>query len=399
MAGYLFTFSDEDMLKESLERGLYSTYVSRTWSVAVQSTLGDYVTMRDGDDAYFFCNRKIYGIGRIVDVFPGVTVAENFEGATSVVKVNLDFAREHGLTEKPVIKVTARNGNATYKVQRWVIMFEPAPYLFAEGVDMDDMLQSDPSAFREVRAFSNRSFIKIDDEESMAFKRAILRRNMGTLRSMEMKETIECDVEGTKGELTRKLGGRNAGLSIRDLMRERRERDGSCGTESVLEAGALWQLSKGDSDTVRVLGRWDYLSHQVHASPTKPVQYMDKMDIFAYRWTEGFAPIVGKYCVFELKRGTVAAEDLRQVLKYVDWCRSEYAGGDYSLISACLIGHDFDLRAIESEARSVWRNYTRGTRPAEPATWADLHLVSYEVEENGHIGFSEVMNFEEIPLP
>ena len=57
MAGYLFTFTDKDSLFQSIERGSYSTLMNPKWNDTVTSTLGDYVTMRPGDNVYFFSKR------------------------------------------------------------------------------------------------------------------------------------------------------------------------------------------------------------------------------------------------------------------------------------------------------------------------------------------------------
>ena len=53
----------------------------------------------------------------------------------------------------------------------------------------------------------------------------------------------------------------------------------------ALEAGILFQLTNKYEDTVNIFGSWDYLSHQVVASPFKPIDYMDKwifLDIHSY---------------------------------------------------------------------------------------------------------------------
>lgn len=59
--------------------------------------------------------------------------------------------------------------------------------VFAEGVDMDEVLSYRPSAFRMLRAFQNVTFIKIDDEENRALKECIylkIETNRGTLNTV-----------------------------------------------------------------------------------------------------------------------------------------------------------------------------------------------------------------------
>lgn len=51
--------------------------------------------------------------------------------------------------------------------------------------------------------------------------------------------------------------------------------------------------------------KYDYVTHQVIASPFKPLAYIDKMDIFAYRYLENFPDTekpIEKYMVIELKK-------------------------------------------------------------------------------------------------
>ncbi|MBQ9001380.1 MAG: hypothetical protein IJ087_05965, partial [Eggerthellaceae bacterium] len=176
MAGYLFTFGDEPSLFESIKRGSYSTLMNPKWNDTVASTLGDYVTMRPGDSVYFFSKRTIYGIGEIVAVTAETVAAETYEGASLKPKVEYAFINLNSIVENPV--VTTEGGE---KVKRWVITFKPSPHFFATGIDMDDLLLSDPKAFRSLRVFERRSFIKLDDEEDAAFKAALLRRNIKAL--------------------------------------------------------------------------------------------------------------------------------------------------------------------------------------------------------------------------
>lgn len=82
MAGYLFSFGDEDALFDSMSRGRYSTLMKAKWGPAHLPTLGDYATMRQGDRVYFFAKRMVYGIGVITDRVQGCTVLENREGVT-----------------------------------------------------------------------------------------------------------------------------------------------------------------------------------------------------------------------------------------------------------------------------------------------------------------------------
>lgn len=380
MAGYLFTFSGTESLFETMRRGSYTTLMNVTWGQASVSTLGDFATMRPGDSVYFFSKRMVYGIGRIVQVVPGVTVLENFEGSTG-----LTLSSEDDLPADPLLMETASG-----KVGRWVIAFEPDPYMLATGIDMDDLLASNPRAFRSLRVFWKRTFIKLDDDEDMAFRAAILRRNIDTLREPWNGGTLAVEYANEHARLREVIAGRRLAPDVQGLVERTRLADGKAKTEMTLEVALLQQLATHDEQTEAVFGGWDYLSHQVHASPAKAVDYMDKIDVFGYRWIAGYKPIVERYLVVELKRDMVVGNDLQQVMKYVDWVRSEYANGDYSQVSAFLVGHDFDMESVEGTLPTVERYSLSGYRPPVPYRWSDITLVEYSVDDDGHVSFRSV---------
>ena len=135
-------------------------------------------------------------------------------------------------------------------------------------------------------------------------------------------------------------------------------------------------------------GKWDYISHQVAASPFKPIEYMDKMDIFGYRYIEGFKTI-SKYLVIEIKKDTAKPDVIGQLMKYVDWISQEYAHGDYSMIEAYVVASDFPDDVIIEKNKHCIRNFSRGYRPTQPCTWSDCKLISYRFNKD-HLEFSEV---------
>lgn len=371
MAGYLFAFSDEEAMWSSINSLTYSTLMNPVWrNPTSPAALGDYVTMHAGDNVYFFSQRKIYGIGEIINVEPGRCVTENFEGATS--KEPVIWSE---VARGAKVNLVAPDG----RIGRWIVAFKPSPFFFSHGIDMDDLLSSRPTAFRALRAFWKKSFIKLDDEENEAFRAAILRGNLDELNDR-------------RGE-TYMLSSHEK-LAIGDypdvpgLLASSRKRDGSLSSEMLLEVGLLYQLTNYDPKTRQVFGRWDYLSHQVNASPFKPVDYMDHMDVFGYRWIEDYRPVIESYLVAELKKDEASISDVPQIMKYVDWVNDEYSHGDYSLIKAFLIA--FDFRASDDVSRASERDYVVGSHPATARKWNDLTLVKYYLREDGYIEFSMV---------
>lgn len=369
MAGYLLALEKESDVRLCVERGVYSTLMNPNWTGPTSATLGDYVTMRPGDNIYFFSHRRIYGIGEIEDLGGGKAVAENFPVATSGFTTTVSVAMAS--SQLP-------NLNSDAKVARWLVEFKPAPAFFKDGVDMDDMLSSNPQAFRSLRVFWSRSFIKLDDDENMAFKTAILRANLDAF-------PLSCVKWQPSMHVTRAVTPK-----VPQLLSNKRKKNGSLSNEMLLEVGLLYQLTIGDPQTISVFGSWDYLSHQVHASPAKPVNYMDKMDIFGYRWIPGFRPIVGRYLMAELKKDRADGDDIPQCMKYVDWVSNEYTHQDYSLVEAFLVAFDFERSSFYWHREEVRRNFVIGQHHPVARQWKQLTLVSYSVESNGHIHFEKL---------
>lgn len=155
--------------------------------------------------------------------------------------------------------------------------------------------------------------------------------------------------------------------------------------EMAIEA-ALCELLIKENDTP--FGKWDYISHQVVASPFKPIDYMDKIDIFGYRYIPGYSTI-SKYLVIENKCEAAKEEVIGQVMKYVDWVNSEYAHGDYSMIEAYIVAADFSEDIIKLRNEICQRTYLSSLRPAVTAVWTNLKLIKYEYIDNKLI-FTEV---------
>lgn len=375
MAGYLIALGEKADAIKAMEQRVYSTYLSPKWLSWVEGTLGDYATMLPGDNVYFFTDRKIYGIGEILDIGSGQCVVENFPGATSADLIDWQNVANDAIYQ--FHQITKKNNTISERVGRWIIAFKPSPQFFQYGIDMDDLLESNPSAFRSLRVFWKRSFIKLDDEENDAFKTALIRTNIK--QYYDQIDSVHDD-----SVPARLLGGSSP--DIPKLLASKRGPDGSLSSESLLEAGILFQLAHFDGRTCDVFGKWSYLSRQVNASPFKPVDYMDRIDIFGYRWIEQYRFIIEKYLVVELKKEQSDQDNVLQVMKYVDWVNEEYAHGDYSLIDAFLVAHEFSEEvSLQEETR---REYVVGRRPAHAKAWDNLKLVTYNVIEGGYIEFS-----------
>ena len=351
MAGYIFAVAKDswnDFCAESLKRGSFTPFVpiidlsgtdrqiKSTYKILL-ATYADLVTMKAGDNIYFLSDRKLYGIGKAVNIDLDCKY-DNYINAAAL------------LSDDQVETDSALTTQATNA--RWVCFFVPAPQFFKLGVDMDDVLRYKPNVFKMLRAFENRSFIKIDDEENRALKEYIFLENENEKvgRSEEVHFAFDDSLHASLHDrdlLPYILNLRKA-LEAHDIDELR--------SEMLVEAFFLQKVAKGK---IPFMGSWDHLTHQLIASPFKPLKYIDKIDVFGYRFSEHYPddpkPIT-KFLIIELKKDKVNKSTLEQLMQYVDWICSEYASGDYSLIEAYVLGSGMVRNTAHLPIRSCRKN-------------------------------------------
>lgn len=170
MAGYIFSINNIESLEESIYEGIYSTIINvpknRIWRSNHEGTFADYITMKKGDNIYFFHQRKLYGIGELINI-NGDCKFLNFPDA------DLPFLPDYEEVKHEMIL----NNSTEDMYKRMVCIFKGKPYFFKNGIDMDEVLSSNPDKFKMLRAFWKRSFIKIDDQENKALMDVILKNN------------------------------------------------------------------------------------------------------------------------------------------------------------------------------------------------------------------------------
>ena len=389
MAGYIFNLDNLSSLRQYCENGVYSTFITSPdgyWKKHHEGTFADYALMKNGDNVYFFINRKIYGIGELTNV-SGECKFNNFPGSSNPENIGYGVVRNQLLWDEG--EWTVKNGKQY--TQRWICTFKPSPYIFINGVDMDDALESNPNKFKMLRAFWKLSFIRFDDDENQAFKDILLKKNYLALEDPQHGINIYEDRhEQVHASINNKIQNGNYLLDIDPILT-------SCSNGNILqhemaiEAGILYQLAHNDDETKNVLGAWDYISHQVIASPFKPIDYMDKMDLFGYSYIKNYAPTKYNFLVGEIKKDGAITQDIEQILKYVDWVTNEYCYGDYGMINAILIAYTFNDDVLNYAKEVGNRMYTIGHRPAKSMKWNDLKLIKYKFNIDNHkITFQEI---------
>lgn len=366
MAGYIMTLDSLESLEECIRTGTYSTYLSdptnNSWRAHHEGTFADYFSMKENDNIYFFIKRKIYGIGKIINIENDCKYMNYINADIPTIPSKKEYQ-----DNEPLLY------NAT-KNNRCFCTFKPSPYFFLNGIDMDEALNSNPSKFRMLRAMWKVSFIKIDDEENQALQDIILKRNEENIfdgyNSFEYIETVHKDIK-RKVSLNHRMNAYKIlnACTVKGIVKH----------EMAIEA-VLCETLLHKNNTP--FGKWDYISHQVVASPFKAIDYMDKMDIFGYKNIEGY-PTRSKYLVIEIKKDEAGVEVVDQIMKYVDWIQKEYAYGDYSMIDAYIVASNFPSEVIEKRNQECIRNFTKGYRPTTSCTWNNVKLIKYYYVDDG----------------
>ena len=365
MAGYVFAIGKTpdpiDTIRTFAERGIYSTYINSLYPLSFEGTLTDYLSMRPGDNIYFFCKRKFYGIGELVSVGPDCKYC-NFPSASKREDVAYDDIKDDLLLDE---------GPKSPKY-RWLCTFRGAPHFFESGVDMDEVLTYKPQTFKMLRAFWKVSFIKLGDEENRSLREIFLLRHqkeLATHAQILPESTAAHDALLAKPLTEHIITPQDILFNCHDGERVKHE--------MALEANVVYDLCHARIPT---LGQWDYVSHQVIASPFKPVDYMDKIDVFAVRYLPGTS-IPCKYLVVELKKDIADVDTIDQVLKYVDWVCKEYAYGNYDAIQACVITAGTPEIVQQHYLEVAQRNYALGSHPVRNEQWNALKLLRYAYQD------------------
>ena len=368
MAGYLITLNDESSLAEIVRNGIYSTFMNSpqysTWGTPHEGTFADYLSMKAGDLIFFFVKRKIYGCGKLINIGSDC----KYLNYTDAGVPKGDQTSNYSDTR---IMETGDSRN------RCFCTFEPSPAFFMKGIDMDAVLQYKDDPFRSVRTIWKVSFIKMDDDEALTVFRVLMKANEDVINDKRAQFPFD-----------RSDQERISRLALYQYKMQRQFLIASCKKEQnghlilrhemALEAALCEILT---TEERAPFGKWDYISHQVAASPFKPIDYMDKMDIFGYRYIPGY-DVKSRYLVAELKKDAATVDIVEQIMKYVDWISNEYANKDYSMIEAYIIAADFgdDVKRIVEEY--CIRNFTKGYRPTEFCIWKNIKMVKYEIKDD-----------------
>src|SRR5215472_15784878 len=122
MAGYVMNLDSASAVNDCIVNGVYGTQISdstKLWNRQQEGTFADYAAMRAGDNIYFFHERKLFGVGELVEIGDSCRFL-NYPGASEPHVQVYDAIRETLLWD---------NG-AQAAQERWICAFKPSPYFF-----------------------------------------------------------------------------------------------------------------------------------------------------------------------------------------------------------------------------------------------------------------------------
>ena len=346
---------------------------------------------------FFFQKRMIYGIGEVIK-----------PSNTDTIPVRLNYPRSLAFVpnHSPYagLALMGPDVDPYWYAIRAVIPFVPNPVFYADGVDMDEVLSS-PGAESAwgLRFWQGRSFQQLGVSETRLLMEVFSRR----FYNRPHRTFAGVDPDALLQRLTQE--GHGAALLSAEVQQSPDEYfrpDGMALRESSLHALLVEHIQRKDSTWSQHLRPPDLADvfHELAASPPKPPQYTDKIDIISTR-SIGDAPgIPVHYDLTEIKRDSMApgteehARDLirrvmPQPMRYVDFIAQQYTGGDYGAIHANYVVHSVDaaMRQVFQEASrgndestdAISRTYVLNPRE-DPATrvWRELSLLEYSWNQN-----------------
>ncbi len=380
VAGVIINLSGREARERYCVGGAYSCRQVRRqddragWGTPQELAIADYLALAAGDLVFFFEQRQIFGIGRVVQM------PMTARAALCNYPRSWDLSVDSGSTY-----LWEHEPNSDLSDHPFVVFFEPEPAWYTQGIDMDEALASDTHGYvRQLPFFAGVSFARFDDFEAAHLASLIRKANRSSdvypSRHQSVHERAKRYLDQAPSAFSIDIDGLVRKYSERGLLRH----------EALLEAWLVdafrnrWDLVSG------IVGRPTqptFVGHQVPASPFKPHEYIDRIDLLAYdieKPTPGSPiPVADSYVLAEFKKADATVDDVRQTLKYVDWVAHEYQGGDYTGIAAFVASAGYPAAVQQVVVSEGKRSYVRPRRPYGSDTWDSLRLLQYRVADEG----------------
>lgn len=395
MPGWLFNLNDIKFVELYAENGIYGTRFPKPnnpyWDDAHGKTIADYTLIKEGDLVFFFRERNIYGIG-LVKSFPT-------SRGRQVVFCNFPNAIQPGASpggradclwseqfNEGLWSERERLGSDI----RFVVLFEPCPAFFKAGLDMDFVLQSDvKNVANQIRAFEDRSFIRLEDEETRLLVELFTRRRSDSASIFNFRRS-------SHEEVSRLVAENETYVFNPDPLISRFADRGLLRRESIMQVAFSYGIAYQKEPFSGIFRDWGFIANQFPVSPFKPTKYRDFADIFGYtrKKLNGRLPdAIDSFNIVELKTGklvgqtensfAVACGYIEQTMKYVDWVANYRAGGDYTLIKAYLVSGGFSEKIVDYAKKNRIRDFVIPRRPYAAMRWENLSLIQYSFDDDG----------------
>lgn len=377
MKGYVFTVNKGVPIGKILNRGYFGVRLTKH-PTALYATLADFCTFKPKQKVFFFQERWLYGIAEFASPAP---LHLNFPGSDA-----------HGLAEVTYSRseeaLTSDSGNEEWQQIPYVFAFKSSPYLFERGVDMDEALSTPNFDAWGLRFMSGKSFFELNDSDTDTLTKIFMQRfaNSGkTLPEEARPDPFTAKLSALFQESH--TGSFNLTNTVVRLNRFVMPRAGRVENENILHGMFVEALQSNES--FLPLSRKGLIRtaayHELPASPPKPAEYADSIDVFCTLATRENPGVPLHFEVIELKSdilpwsGETAATHLSQVMKYVDFVARNYAGGNYSAVTAYLIASQFsdDFKILKSELARRTYVLDPHDEGAATRTWDSLHLMRY----------------------
>lgn len=383
-SGFLFTLAAKatepipGALSVALDSGFHGTWQAKPGKAPSRRAeafkiLADYFCAREGDFVFFFAKRRVY-LGGILTAPQGhASVAwENWQGAS----------RFQGAGSQATH--LAAEGLESTRIP-WLLTFTPT--LGADGaplsIDMDELLQEQSlDRMQSLRTFSGLNLLRLDPEETGWTLSVLLRAGGVNLDSLK-----RVDIACSHTEFARRAQPLSASALIHAAQGWKQKTEPML--EGALESWVAAQITQQTEDAKLAFGGTElsFLSTQQFASPLKPRNYMDMIDLYGLERMDvgpGVPRPNKRYLVIEMKVSSIVTEGsasaLGQLMKYVDWIAMHKAGGDYSRIEAYLVALEFSHELIEEARRFGSIGFRKPGRNAETHAWQGLQLVRIDLD-------------------
>ena len=364
-------FPDIDSTKANLRNIWYAIFA-------------DLLTISPGDKVFFFAKRRIYGMAEVVGL--------GDEGTLGPI---LNY-RDSDIFNKTPVGGSIYLGEDAEKV-KVVVLLKPSPAFFPEGIDMDEVLSYPGAEYCwGLRFWSGKNFLQLGIEETRLLEGIFLRRFASLPRETRPK---------TSGYLEAQSRAEALGIArpsiVKMLADPAHAADVSgdkINREFAIHGALIEAIQYGTSALpAAFLDSKDYLlgcQREVPASPPKPHEYADFMDVVRFLAWSAERPVSIRFDIFEVKKDRMTGEALtiiKQLLEYVDFVARNYASGDYNTIRAGFIAAKFPddvLSKYRTALAMTGQNldvefhkpYVLSTHGGGTSTliWRNLFLMTYK---------------------